>query len=64
MSADSDTQKLVDDFSEFNFDLKYRIDRRSRLRICYSRKDQSDASEELFYEGQGGREDRTDLRII
>ncbi len=64
VDVSSDTDKLVDDFSEFNLDLKYRINSWSRLRISYSMKNQSDASERLLMAGKGGREDRNDLRII
>ena len=64
VDVSSDTQKLVDDFSEFNFDLKYKINYWSKLRISYSVKNQTDASERLLHAGEGGREDRNDLRII
>ena len=64
VAVHSDTQALVDDFSEFNFDLKYTINHWSKLRISYSAKNQSDASEELLRLGRGGREDRNDLRFI
>ncbi len=60
----SHTQKLVDDFKEYNFDIKYTCNDISTLRISYSFKDQSDASERLHQNKQGGREDRNDLRII
>ena len=64
VEVNSDTEQLVDDFSEFNFDLKYRLNSWSRLRISYSRKNQTAASERLLKAGKGGREDRNDLRII
>ena len=63
----SDTQFLYDDFTEFNLDLKYAINDWSAIRVRYSIKDQSDASEALRYDGidgNGGREDRDDFRII
>ena len=64
VNVSSDTQKLVDDFSEFNFDLKYKFNSHSKLRISYSIKNQTDASEKLLILGNGGREDRNDLRVI
>ena len=64
VEVSSDTEQLVDDFSEFNFDLKYRINSWSRLRISFSMKNQTAASERLLMAGKGGREDRNDLRII
>jgi len=63
----SDTDKLVDDFSELNIDAKYTINNWSKIRVRYSMKDQSDASEKLRFDGidgNGGREDRDDFRII
>ncbi len=63
-NVSSDTKKLVDDFSEYILDLKYKINHWSKFRIRGSLKDQSDASENLLAENRGGREDRSDLRII
>jgi hypothetical protein len=63
----SDTNLLIDDFTELNLDLKYSINDWSKLRVRYSRKDQSSQSEALLFdtiEGNGGREDRDDFRII
>jgi len=63
----SDTDKLVDDFSELNIDAKYTINDWSKIRVRYSMKNQSDASEKLRFDGidgNGGREDRDDFRII
>jgi len=45
VDVSSDTQKLIDDFSEFNFDVKYKINNYSKMRISYSFKNQSSASE-------------------
>ena len=64
VNVHSDRHGLVDDYSEFNFDLKYKIDVFSKLRISYSIKNQSDASEKLLRNNMGGREDRDDFRII
>jgi len=67
VDVQSDTNLLVDDFTEFNLDLKYTINDWSKIRVRYSMKDQSDASEALRYDGidgNGGREDRDDFRII
>jgi len=67
VDVQSDTNLLVDDFREFNLDLKYTINDWSKIRVRYSIKDQSDASEALRYDGidgNGGREDRDDFRII
>ena len=63
----SDTEFLYDDYTEFNLDFKYAINDWSAIRVRYSIKDQSDASEALRYDGidgNGGREDRDDFRII
>jgi hypothetical protein len=63
----SDTNLLVDDFTELNIDAKYTINSYSKIRVRYSMKDQSDASEKLRFDGvdgNGGREDRDDFRII
>ena len=63
----SDTDMLVDDFTELNIDAKYTINDWSKIRVRYSKKDQSDDSEALRFdgiEGNGGREDRDDFRII
>jgi len=63
----SDKADLIDDFTEFNFDGKYTINDYSKIRVRYSIKDQSKASEKLRFdgiEGNGGREDRDDFRII
>jgi len=62
-----DTDLLVDDFTEFNFDGKYAINNWSSIRVRYSMKDQSDESETLKFDGiddNGGREDRNDFRVI
>jgi len=67
VDVQSDTPLLVDDFTEFNLDLKYKINNWSKVRVRYSMKNQSDASEALKFdniEGNGGREDRDDFRII
>ena len=67
VDVQSDTEYLYDDFSEFNLDAKYTINDWSKIRVRYSVKDQSDASEALRYDdidGNGGREDRDDFRII
>lgn len=44
-----------DDFTEMNIDAKYKINDISKLRVRYSKKDQTDSSD---------REDRDDFRII
>lgn len=67
VDAQSDTDKLVDDFAEFNLDAEYTINAWSKLRVRYSIKDQSNASEALRFDAtddNGGREDRDDFRII
>jgi hypothetical protein len=67
VDVQSDTDKLVDDFTELNIDAKYTINDWSKIRVRYSIKDQSSASEALRYDGidgNGGREDRDDFRII
>ena len=67
VDVSSDTPLLVDDFTELNLDAKYKINDWSKIRVRYSIKDQSDASEALRYDGidgNGGREDRDDFRII
>lgn len=67
VDVQSDTSLLVDDFSEFNLDAKYAINDWSKIRVRYSIKNQSKASEALRYDGidgNGGREDRDDFRII
>jgi hypothetical protein len=51
----SDEGNVRDDFSEFNFDGKYKINDYSKIRVRYSLKDQTDSSD---------REDRDDFRII
>lgn len=66
VDVQSDTDKLVDDFTEFNLDAKYTINDWSKIRVRYSIKDQSDASEALRFDGidgNGGREDRDDFRV-
>ena len=63
-NVSSDTKERVDDFSEYILDLKYIINHRSEFRIRASLKDQSNASESLLARNAGGREDRSDLRII
>ena len=64
----ADNGNLRDDFSEFNFDGKYTINDWSKLRVRYSIKNQSDASEAnrggVNPNGSTGREDRNDFRII
>jgi len=67
VNVESDTLMLFDDFTEFNLDLKYTINDWSKIRVRYSMKDQSDESEALRFDGidgNGGREDRDDFRII
>ena len=67
VDVQSDTNLLIDDFTEFNLDAKYTINDWSKIRVRYSIKDQSNASEALRYDGidgNGGREDRDDFRII
>ncbi|MRI59004.1 MAG: hypothetical protein C6H99_05815, partial [Epsilonproteobacteria bacterium] len=67
VKVNSDTPLLIDDYAEFNLDLKYAINSYSKLRIRFSRKDQSSESEALRYDddpNNGGREDRDDFRII
>jgi len=67
VDVQSDTPLLVDDFTEFNLDAKYTINDWSKIRVRYSIKDQSNESEALRYDGidgNGGREDRDDFRII
>jgi hypothetical protein len=67
VDVQSDTNLLIDDFTEFNLDAKYTINDWSKIRVRYSIKDQSDASEALRFDGidgNGGREDRDDFRII
>jgi len=67
VDVQSDTDLLVDDFTELNIDAKYTINEWSKIRVRYSRKDQSDESEALRFDGvdgNGGREDRDDFRII
>ena len=67
VDVQSDTNLLVDDFTELNIDLQYTLNNWSKIRARYSRKDQSDASEALGLDGidgNGGREDRDDFRII
>ena len=51
----SDEGNVRDDFSEFNFDGKYKINDFSKIRVRYSLKDQTDSSD---------REDRDDFRVI
>ena len=67
VDVQSDTRFLYDDFTEFNLDAKYTINDWSKIRVRYSIKDQSDESEALKFDGidgNGGREDRDDFRII
>jgi hypothetical protein len=67
VDVESDTDLLVDDFTEFNIDANYKINSYSKIRVRYSMKDQSKASEKLRFDGidkNGGREDRDDFRII
>ena len=67
VNVESDTNLLKDDFTEMNIDAKYTINSYSKIRVRYSVKDQSSASEKLRFdniEGNGGREDRDDFRII
>jgi hypothetical protein len=67
VDVQSDTELLNDDFTELNIDAKYTINDWSKIRVRYSMKDQSDESEALRFDGidgNGGREDRDDFRII
>ncbi len=67
VEVDSDTPLLIDDYSEFNLDAWYHFNDWNKIRVRYSIKDQSDESEALYYDDDpdnGGREDRTDFRII
>jgi len=67
VNVESDTAMLNDDFTEMNIDAKYTINDWSKIRVRYSMKDQSDESEALRFDGidgNGGREDRDDFRII
>lgn len=54
----------IDDYEEYIADSEYKINQWSRFRIRASFKDQSDISERLSKQGIGGREDRTDIRLI
>jgi len=67
VDVSADDGNLRDDFSEFNFDGKYTINDWSKLRIRYSIKNQSDASEAnrggVNPNGSTGREDRNDFRV-
>jgi len=64
----ADNGNLRDDFAEFNFDGKYTINDWSKIRVRYSIKNQSAASEAnrggVNPNGSTGREDRDDFRII
>jgi len=68
VDVSADNGNLRDDFTEFNFDGKYAINDWSKIRVRYSIKDQSDASEAnrdgVNPNGSTGREDRNDFRII
>jgi len=68
VDVSADDGNLRDDFSEFNFDGKYTINDWSKIRVRYSIKNQSDASEAnrggVNPNGSTGREDRNDFRII
>jgi hypothetical protein len=68
VDVSADDGNLRDDFTEFNFDGKYTINDWSKIRVRYSIKDQSDASEAnrggVNPNGSTGREDRNDFRII
>jgi len=67
VQVESFNKKNVDDFNELIFDGKYNIDNNSKIRVIYSKKDQSNASEQLRYDNDilnGGNEDRNDFRII
>jgi len=67
VDVQSDTALLVDDFTELNIDAKYTINDWSKIRVRYSKKDQSSESEALAFDGidgNGGREDRDDFRVI
>jgi len=55
VDVSSDTDDLIDDFTETNLDIKYKLTKNSKVRIRYSIKDQSDES---------GRADRDDFRFI
>ena len=68
VDVSADDGNLRDDFTEFNFDGKYTINDWSKIRVRYSIKDQSDASEAnrggVNPNGSTGREDRNDFRVI
>jgi len=68
VDVSADDGNLRDDFAEFNFDGQYTINDWSKIRVRYSIKDQSDASEAnrggVNPNGSTGREDRDDFRII
>jgi hypothetical protein len=67
VDVQSETELLIDDFTELNLDIKYTINSWSKIRLRYSRKDQSEASEALMFDSidnNGGREDRDDFRVI
>jgi len=68
VDVSADDGNLRDDFSEFNFDGKYTINDWSKIRVRYSIKNQSNASEAnrggVNPNGSTGREDRNDFRII
>jgi len=55
VDVSADNGKNRDDFTEFNFDGKYKISKNSKIRVRYSIKDQAKTS---------SREDRDDFRII
>jgi hypothetical protein len=63
----ADNGNLRDDFTEFNFDGKYTINDWSKLRVRYSIKNQSAASNAnrggVNPNGSTGREDRNDFRV-
>ncbi len=64
LRVDTLTEKYIDDFVEYSVNLKYKIDHRSTFRTIVNIRDQSSVAEKLFHEGKGGREDRTDIRIV
>ena len=68
VDVSADNGNLRDDFAEFNFDGKYTINDWSKIRVRYSIKNQSNASEAnrggVNPNGSTGREDRNDFRII
>ena len=60
----SSTQKRIDDFTEYTIKLHHKINSWSTFKMIVNIRDQSNASEKLFSQGKGGREDRNDIRVI